>query len=672
MHRFFLSLFCFISIAPHVQGQLLRNFHFTEHERFREFVDKAQDFCTFPEGTWLNSDMNYPAGSMQGKLSIVQYGSFDNVFFQYNAEMLTRIQEAFGEITVILVNNPKFSFPKDSLHVDLYLKALDLSPPMYLDSEYQSWECNRIDTWPTTLLVSPQGKVIDRITGPLSYREMELGLPRIITMLKRMGGYNDSPSLSKRPSLNRKIPMMRYPIAIERNREAGLLFVSDFVGNRIWVLNSLGDVVNVIGNGEAGDEDGDFSSASFDGPWGLAWDGVSKHLYVADHRNHTIRRVDFNNATVSRIWGNGNVGERGRIKGTGKQAAMGYPTQLLLDGPKLLISLATAEIWSGDTRTEVAERLVGTGHIGFEDGPAIEAKIGQVLGMAKDPSGPVFFSDAQSSSIRSLENRQVKSILGKGLFDYGYEDGRGDKIAFQAPMGMVVVDEELYIADAFNHNIRKLDAFKVKSATVAGSNEPGHRDGRARSAQLLAPSDLTVLDRKLFITDPATNSIRVLDMNENELSSLSLIGYEELARGMMPAIHSIVETSGIEVRRGNNDIRLELLLAEGYELDPAGFSNFDVSSRNDSIFVRKQDLIEGKIQLDYQLEPDDRHSDLLIDFHLYLRRKEGAFGQYYYGLSFLIPVSYNDEAPEIQRVTMEIDPDLDATPAQTEGGDFME
>ena len=50
----------------------------------------------------------------------------------------------------------------------------------------------------------------------------------------------------------------------------GLLYITDSSHNRIVISDTEGNVKEVIGSGQVGRTDGDFASASFDHPQGLA------------------------------------------------------------------------------------------------------------------------------------------------------------------------------------------------------------------------------------------------------------------------------------------------------------------------------------------------------------------------------------------------------------------
>ena len=83
-----------------------------------------------------------------------------------------------------------------------------------------------------------------------------------------------------------------YPGKVLADEASGRLFISDSNHNRIIVTSLDGQLLETIGSGFQGDNDGIFSQARFYRPQGLALSSDGE-LYVADTENHEVRVVDF-------------------------------------------------------------------------------------------------------------------------------------------------------------------------------------------------------------------------------------------------------------------------------------------------------------------------------------------------------------------------------------------
>src|SRR5262249_3459452 len=73
--------------------------------------------------------------------------------------------------------------------------------------------------------------------------------------------------------------------------------------NRIVVSQLDGKLLDVVGSGKVGWEDGDYAAAAFNHPQGMFLSGDK--LYVADTENHLLRQVDLTKKKVRTIAGLG-------------------------------------------------------------------------------------------------------------------------------------------------------------------------------------------------------------------------------------------------------------------------------------------------------------------------------------------------------------------------------
>lgn len=95
------------------------------------------------------------------------------------------------------------------------------------------------------------------------------------------------------------------PAGIAHDPRTGLLYVADRENHTIRVIDPAAGfrVTTLAGSGWPGLRDGIGRAAQLNRPWGLCIDG-SGALFVADHGNNTIRRIDPTTgavATVTRV-----------------------------------------------------------------------------------------------------------------------------------------------------------------------------------------------------------------------------------------------------------------------------------------------------------------------------------------------------------------------------------
>ncbi|EOD20532.1 hypothetical protein EMIHUDRAFT_355105, partial [Emiliania huxleyi CCMP1516] len=100
---------------------------------------------------------------------------------------------------------------------------------------------------------------------------------------------------------------------------------------------ATGAVTTIAGSGEDGDADGVGDTAEFCSPTGIAISPDGGALFVADHGNRKIRRVEVATGEVTTVAGSGTEGS---ADGVGDAAEFDCPTEVAIspDGSTLLVS----------------------------------------------------------------------------------------------------------------------------------------------------------------------------------------------------------------------------------------------------------------------------------------------------------------------------------------------
>ncbi len=146
---------------------------------------------------------------------------------------------------------------------------------------------------------------------------------------------------------------------------------------------------------------------------------------------------------------------------------------------------------------------------GWRDGPALEALFSDPWDVAVDQRGWVYITDSYGHRIRALTPEgMVITIAGTG--EPGYKDGPALEAQFDTPYAITLgSDGSLYIADNMNHCIRRITPDLQRVETVAGTGERGYQDGPATEAQFALPTDVQITsDGSLWVADTGNNRIR--------------------------------------------------------------------------------------------------------------------------------------------------------------------
>ena len=163
--------------------------------------------------------------------------------------------------------------------------------------------------------------------------------------------------------------------------------------------------------------------------------------------------------------------------------------------------------------------FAGTGSGGGDGGPAVDARLSRPSGVAVDGEGNVYIADTFNHRIRKVDSTgTITTIAGSGRTGlnnggFGGDGGPATAARLREPHGVAVDGAgNLYIADTGNHRIRKVDTSGVIT-TIAGSGGGFNGDGGpAIDAQLYSPHGVAVDGAgNLYIADFRNNRVRKVD-----------------------------------------------------------------------------------------------------------------------------------------------------------------
>ena len=294
------------------------------------------------------------------------------------------------------------------------------------------------------------------------------------------------------------------------------LYISDAF--RVRKVDANGTISTVAGNafrrGFSGDG-GPAADALLGGVFGLAVDSAG-NLFIADVENRRVRRVGTD-GVITTVAGSGEPGVGGD-GGPAIEAQLGFVSGLAVDdsGNLYIADLEHHRVRRVDA-AGIISTVAGDGRGGYngEDIPATEAHLLHPRGLAVDRSGNLYIADAQNHRIRRVDSMgMIATVVGIG--DWGFEGEGGPALeAFLRQPSVVAVDalDNLYISDGLNHRVRMVDSTGAIT-TVAGSGDWGFDGdgGPALSARLSIPKGLVVDGYgNLYITNEDDHRVRMVN-----------------------------------------------------------------------------------------------------------------------------------------------------------------
>lgn len=311
-------------------------------------------------------------------------------------------------------------------------------------------------------------------------------------------------------------------------------------------------IATAVGNGTAGfaGDGGAATSAELNYPTGMAFDS-SGNLYIADHINHRIRKVDTS-GNITTIAGNGTLGYAGD-KGAATSAELKYPCGVAVD--------SSGNVYIADTGNNVVRKVAGgtittfagnntSGYTG-DTAAATSAELNSPVGIVVDSKGNVWIADTGNNVIREVTtDGNINTIIGNSYADFGGDGGPAIASSLNHPLGLALdAAGNLLIADQLNQRIRKVEATNGVITTtsiiitVAGNGIFGSQGSGdlAVNAGLLDPSWVAVDSAgNLFITDLVNNVVRRVSASDGTIATVAGNGHFGVYGDGGPALQAAI------------------------------------------------------------------------------------------------------------------------------------
>lgn len=248
--------------------------------------------------------------------------------------------------------------------------------------------------------------------------------------------------------------------------EDGDLYVADSGNGRVLEVASTGAVRVIAG------APGCMGPCPVS-PRGLALDGAGG-LLIADPGAHRVFRVLIASRFLSVVAGNGEQGDA-------PDGAMA--TDAPLDRPAGVAVDEDGRIYfseQGGHRVRLIAAdgtlgtVAGTGVAGFDGdgGPASAAQLDEPVGLAIDRDR-LFVADRLNVRIRVIDLTEgtISTVVGDGRMGFDAADSVATQAALDRPEAVAVSEDggTLFIADTYNHRVRRVDLEADRITTFAGT-----------------------------------------------------------------------------------------------------------------------------------------------------------------------------------------------------------
>ena len=529
---------------------------------------------------WLNTSGEISLKDLRGKVVLIDFWTYCCINCIHVLPDLKYLEQKYpDELVVIGCHSAKFDNEKDTEAIRRAIVRYEIEHPVINDSEMIVWRKMGARSWPTLILIDPEGNYCGYVSGEGNRELLDVIVEKLIVWHSAKGTLDKTPVRFDLERDRMKSGPLKFPGKLLADTNGDRLFISDSNHNRIVVSTLGGKLIDVIGNGQIGAKDGGYTEASFDHPQGMALDGET--LYVADTENHLLRTIDLKTKKVSTLAGTGMQDRRRTQGGTLKSTALNSPWDLeIVDGTLFIAMAGPHQLWSHEIGTNDIGAFAGTGREDIIDGPLDQSALAQPSGISSDGKF-IYVADSEGSSIRQVSvdpKGNVTTIVGahdlpngRTLFEFGDRDGVGSEARLQHPLGVHYSNGKVFVADAYNHKIKVIDVAKREVTTISGTGKTGTD---LEPLQLHEPAGMTISGDTLYVADTNNHRLITIDMKTQKASNFEIVGLSEPARsvrisiGDKPDKAQLLQVTPQKIAAGETVIlAVDLQIPDGYKLN---------------------------------------------------------------------------------------------------------
>ena len=562
---------------------------------------------------WLNASGPINLKDLRGKVVILDFWTYCCINCMHILPDLKYLEHKYPkELIVIGVHSAKFENEKETENIRRAALRYEIEHPIVNDAEMKIWRSFGIRAWPSIALIDPEGYFCGTDSGEGHRELLDEVVSRLVVYHRAKGTLDETPVKFDLERSRVKPGPLRFPGKVLADEASNRLFITDSNHNRIVVTTLDGKLLDVFGNGTAGAADGDSKTASFFRPQGTEL--VGEKLYVADTENHLLRVIDLATKKVTTLAGTGVQAQFRANGGALRKTALNSPWSLShVDGTLYVAMAGPHQLWAHKLGSETISVFAGSGREDIIDGPLDESAFAQPSGIASDGKA-LYVADSEGSSIRrvGLDSKSAVSTVvgtselrGGRLFVFGDRDGQGllqpkepgnpEEVAgplLQHPLDVAVHNGTVFIADSYNHKIKRLDVAKREVKTIVGTGKAG---AGLSPAQLSEPAGVSATKGKLFVADTNNHRICVVDLKSGTMTELKIDGLQPppapKEADVAGDLKGVIDVAAQSLAAGDKlTFEVRLKLPEGYKLNKLDKVRYKLEASGEQTLIAADQL----------------------------------------------------------------------------------
>src|SRR5213075_346918 len=201
---------------------------------------------------WLNTDRPLSIKDLRGQVVVLDFWTYCCINCMHVLPILRDLEERHRDdpLVVIGVHSAKFDAEKDDAHILAAMRRYGVSHPVAVDSEMRIWSEYAVRSWPTLIVIGPDGTLAAVAPGEPDPAVLE-------GLVSQLLAETQAKPLRLPVADGRKPEALLFPGKLTHG--GGKLFIADSGHHRVLITDPKGNVLDVIGSGLRGMREGTFA-----------------------------------------------------------------------------------------------------------------------------------------------------------------------------------------------------------------------------------------------------------------------------------------------------------------------------------------------------------------------------------------------------------------------------
>src|SRR5271157_2611162 len=208
--------------------------------------------------TWLNTAGPLELHELRGKFVLLDFWTYCCINCMHILPELHKLEQAWPKnLVVIGVHSAKFTTEQNTQDIRSAIQRYKIEHPVINDARHELWESFGVQAWPTVILIDPEGYAIWRTSGEITAGQVDKVIRAAMPSYRQNRLLDETPLRFDIERHAAAVTPLRFPGKILADEASDRLFISDSNHNRIVVAKLDGTLIDTIGSGIAGRQDGD-------------------------------------------------------------------------------------------------------------------------------------------------------------------------------------------------------------------------------------------------------------------------------------------------------------------------------------------------------------------------------------------------------------------------------